>query len=147
MTPNMFDALYSFISKKLCYSSAPFFLGGSCRFGYAMRNSDIDIFLYHPDPSKFLSENFEGDFERISSSDYELGGCHYRGFNGNVDFIFLPNLEKFRELELEHERVSAFICSHKSLQVLIKGIKELTSLKGKFFYRILLKMIDDPSIK
>ena len=137
-----------------------FFLGGSTRFGYASKDSDIDFFVYPDSPpseDELYHLLFVNGFRKVEGMDLDhdgYGGLTYYNKKFNIHVIVSPTLQEWEELRNKHEKIDKFVTDNPKIVEFIKGFKCLVnnnldgnSMKGKgrYIFRALLELADSNS--
>ncbi len=121
------------------------FIGGSRRFGWNRKDSDIDIFLLIPNSilhlveSILISEGFIRNNDPIGK--YESGFTQFIDPYHISHVNLTDNTYYFMELKKEHEKVEIFLKEKPVLKVIISRIKHKYNVSGKDIYRLLRIMI------
>ena len=144
----MFEAFANIIIsmiEKETEEKIKFFIGGSRRFGWYNKDSDIDIFIYTPSKTiqkidKFLiSEGFSRNNDTALM--YETWFLQFSDSHHLIHINITDAKYQYSKLKSEHDKLEKFLEKKSELKAMIKSIKKEYNIKGKDIYRLLRTMI------
>jgi len=137
----MINKIKEIVEDEMTREGLSFFLGGSRRFGWYRRNSDLDYFILIK-PSWNI-EQFINVFIRyqilpdsLQSYTMEISE-QYSIFGGLVHFNFMHQIKDWRDLRIEHGEIERFLQKNIKRKEEIKKAVEEGVISGQDAYRIL----------
>ena len=106
-----------------------YFLGGSYRFGYNIRQSDIDYFVWCEDPHSFIQILKDNDFQEVQNkSRYE--NTITLTLNDLIH-VGVFNIKEVYEIEKRrNEEIFQMLKSNKELKAFVKLLKILSEARS-----------------
>lgn len=135
------DAFESYLME----NGIDYFIGGSERFGWTDRESDIDFFvsccdgqlinMFQQFPSKTIMKNYIASTydDNIDTQFSILGGLIHLN-------VFLNSFPSYKVLKAEHEKVEKTLNKNDDLNRVVTSLKRFTSIRGRDIYDCLKKL-------
>jgi len=141
----MINKIREIVEDEMTREELSFFLGGSRRFGWYRRNSDLDYFILIK-PSWNI-EQFINIFIKYQIPPFFLPNYtmniseQYSIFGGLIHLNFMHRIKDWKELRIEHEEIERFLQKNIKRKGEIKKLIEEGVISGRYAYQILRAFI------
>jgi hypothetical protein len=141
MIEQFINALGTIIMDDLKENGISFFIGGSRRFGYNNKNSDLDIYVCLSNGPQLRDY-----IMKLKQSGFDHGETHLYveipyNFKDMVHIIIMNNRVRFDLLSSEHDELELHINSYPLLRAVALALKR-NCVDGTKIYRTLLTIME-----
>jgi len=134
------NAIGNVIMKDLKANDIPFFIGGSRRFGYNNKNSDLDIYACMTTIKKLNDYGMKLRQSGFTHGETSLYVETPYNFKGMIHIIIMHNHASFDLLSKEHDEMEAYVNANPLLRAVAVALKR-NGVNGTSIYRTFLSVM------